>query len=363
MKLNDFINGLAYCLPALIFSLLLGLAAKAQALVILQYHHISDSGPASTRISPERFIEHLDSIEARGYTVMPLPEVAKLLRDGKVLPDKSVVLTFDDGYRSIFDKAYPELQKRNMSFTVFVNSQAHDQNLASHMSWDELRTLAANGASIANHSHSHAYVLRRDAKQSAAEFFRAEVAHAEKRIKEEIGYSLKLFAYPFGEYDSQIQAQLKQHNYLAFGQQSGAVANSDSLQALPRFPFGGNYGDNKDFMLKLSTLPFDNMKLEISDEQGRPLKQMQLALEVKKPVLTMSLPKNIPAESLNCFASMQGAANMAVLKENKLRVQAKNDIAIGRSRYNCTARHQSGRFYWWSTTFVRRGQDGSWRHY
>ena len=60
--------------------LLLAFSINTQALVILQYHHVRDTGPASTRISPERFAEHLAYIEKSNFAVLALPEVANLIR-------------------------------------------------------------------------------------------------------------------------------------------------------------------------------------------------------------------------------------------------------------------------------------------
>ena len=66
--------------------------------VILVYHHVDTTTPASTSVTPERFAGHLDLLAADGYRVVPLADVVEALRFGKPLPDRAVVLTFDDAY-------------------------------------------------------------------------------------------------------------------------------------------------------------------------------------------------------------------------------------------------------------------------
>ena len=347
----------------LFFCLVLSACSHSSlALVILQYHHISDQSPKSTSTSPELFERHLEQIENLGYDVESLVHIAELLRSGQALPDKAVVITFDDGYRSIYDAAFPLLKKRNWPFTVFINSQPHDDHVPAFMSWRELEELSEYGATIANHSRSHPYFLRRDASQSYSDFFADEVLSTEQRIKEALGQSHKLFAYPFGEYDRETKAALKKHGFLAFAQHSGPVPSDVDRQAIPRFPFGGVYGDISDFKVKLQTLALSNIALKLTDERGRAIEEPELGLPVKRPVATLKLSPEMFALSFNCFASGQGQIK-AEKKGGELVVQANSALPVGRSRYNCTARSVSGQYYWWSMGFIRRNNQGNWQHH
>ncbi|WP_370980326.1 polysaccharide deacetylase family protein [Agaribacterium sp. ZY112] len=350
-------------MKSIIISLFLLLSLQSQALVVLQYHHVSDTGPVSTRVSPERFRMHMQQIEKLGYRVVSIDVLADALRKNVGLPDKAVVITFDDGYHSIYEQAYPELKKRKWPFTVFINPEPHDVGRKTHMSWAQLKEMSANGASIANHSWSHAHVLRRDTKDiDASLYFKEEIERTEKRIEQQLGYSLKLFAYPYGEYDSAIQKQLIKHGYLGFAQQSGAVPNDVSKEMIPRFPFGGVYGEKSDFLLKLKTLPFSGLKEKVYSEHGQLLSESLLPSSVERPVVVLELGEQLQASALNCFASGQGGAQLDLINKNTAKVQAKKKLAVGRSRYNCTLRSNSGRYHWWSTTFIQKGKDGQWHH-
>ncbi len=99
-----------------IFSLTLfivaGWAPSASALVVLQYHHISDKTPKSTSTSTALFEAHLQYLEDNQFNVMDIRELRKLIKKKATPPDRTVIITFDDGYRSVYDNAYPLLKKR-----------------------------------------------------------------------------------------------------------------------------------------------------------------------------------------------------------------------------------------------------------
>ena len=97
-------------------------AEGADNAVILLYHHVSGSAPASTSVTPEVFEQHIQYL-ADGYNVISLEHAVNALKSEKRLPERAVVITFDDGYRSIYDNAHPILARHGMPYTVFINPQ------------------------------------------------------------------------------------------------------------------------------------------------------------------------------------------------------------------------------------------------
>jgi biofilm PGA synthesis lipoprotein PgaB len=345
------------CLLALF--LLLSLTPPAEAAVILQYHHISEDTPGSTSTSPERFAMHLDYLQEAGFDVVPLQDLVDGLRAGQTPPDKTAAITFDDGYISIYDTAWPLLKEKGWPFTVFVNTEPHDKNRPLFMSWDQLREIRAGGATIANHGVSHPYLLERRAGQDEAAWrawVRTEIMDAEKRIAEETGETVKLFAYPYGEYNKAILEIADDLGYTGFGQQSGPLGRFSDLRVLPRFPFGGSYGDRQDFATKVNSLPMplaavpESIRLEAAD--GEPLADIVLAGPAVRPVLVLRFEKGFDAGRVNCFVSGQGQVPVRV-DENRIFVQPPDPLPAGRARYNCTAASgQGGRFYWYSQPWI-----------
>lgn len=332
------------------------------ALVVLQYHHVSDKTPRSTSISPQLFKAHMDYIASAGYQVVDVKQLKAWLKNHERLPDKSVVITFDDGYRSVLANAFPLLKARQWPFTVFVNSKAHDEKNPHYMSWDELRMLSRQGGTIANHTDSHAHLIRKRSHESRESWKRRrtlEVEYAEKRIKKEIGVSHKLFAYPFGEYDEALQTYLKAQGYIAFGQHSGPVSPEVNRQSVPRFPFGGDYGTIDDFAVKLASLPFPKITLRTTTESGKVLNEPLLPLGEAQPILRIASPLFHYIRGPKCFASGMGEIP-AEIKGGALVAQAHKRLSAGRSRYNCTAPAGGGRFYWFSQLFIQRLPNGDW---
>lgn len=95
----------------------------------------------------------MDYLEKNNSTVVPLLELTEKLRKGEPLPDKTVAITFDDSYASVYDSAYPRLKKRGWPFTFFVNTDAVGTSRL-FVTWAQLREMAAQGVTIANHTTS-----------------------------------------------------------------------------------------------------------------------------------------------------------------------------------------------------------------
>lgn len=335
------------------------LVLPAYGLAVLQYHHISDQTPKSTSVAPQRFAEHMAWLEAEGYNVVAMEQLVAWLKEGESLPNKAVVITFDDGYLSIYENAWPLLRKKKWPFTVFINTQHHNENNAQYMSWSQLKELAAGGASIANHSVSHAHMVRRLPDETQTQWqarARDEITSAQAQIEKHLGRQPRAFAHPYGEYNQALQAILAELDFIAFGQQSGPIAPFDSLTALPRFPFGGRFGDKDDFAIKASSRPMPIRAAQLVDEQGRVLAEPLLPEGVQRPVLRLVGPK--PAISkISCFA---GGLDVALTQNGEqLLAQVKRPFPPGRGRYNCTAPATDG-FYWYSQLIMKKRPDGSW---
>jgi hypothetical protein len=118
-----------------------------RAAVVLQYHHVSEDTPASTSTSPQRFAMHLDYLQQAGFDIVPLQDLADALRADRPLPEKTAAITFDDGCISIYDTAWPLLKAKGWPFTVFVNTEPHDQDRPLFMSWQQLRSCNLKKAS------------------------------------------------------------------------------------------------------------------------------------------------------------------------------------------------------------------------
>jgi biofilm PGA synthesis lipoprotein PgaB len=330
-------------------------------LTVLQYHHVSSDTPTSTSITPEQFDKHLQWLEDNNFQVVALVEGLAKIRAGQTLPDKTVAITFDDGYLDNYVTAFPLLRQRNWPFTVFVNPAPHDAGRTGWASWEQLREMSTAGASIANHTTSHDFLIRRKDDESEAKWLdriRLDIEFAERRIKVEINQSHKILAYPYGESNQDIRQLVTEMGFTAFGQQSGAVSTASDFADLPRFPLSGIYSSLDTFKTKMLSLPMDVRRATPISVSG----DNTLAYSENRPVLMLYLAAEeyIP---LNCFASGQGAIPVEFKSEGIYEIQAPKAVSTGRSRYNCT--HSSkwpGRFHWYSYAWVRRDSNEKWSH-
>ncbi|WP_221798260.1 polysaccharide deacetylase family protein [Oceanobacter mangrovi] len=318
-------------------------------LVILQYHHVSTDTPPETSIAPADFERHLQLLQQQHMTVVSLPQAIKALQQGQPLPPRAVAITFDDAYESIYSQAFPLLKQRGWPFTIFVNPGPVDQQLPGTISWDQLRQMQQAGATIANHTLNHPYLLNRPAGQSLDQWLTTEVLGAEQRIKEELGSSTRMLAYPYGEFSLEISDWLRRHRFIAFGQQSGAVGEQTYWQAIPRFPAAASYANLETLTPKLKTLAFNT-------HQQPPL-EPQLGGQ-NPPLLQLAIDsEDIKPGSLQCFASHEGkmeVTSQATTGELTFTTRAKTPITAGRGRYNCTASSLSkpDYYYWYSQLWI-----------
>ena len=335
----------------------------AQAAKVLIYHHVSNTMPASTSISPEHFVAHLDYLANNNYNIVPLIELTEKLKKGETLPDKAVAITFDDSYADVYTAAYPILKKRNWPFTFFVNTKAVGSGKL-FVTWDQLREMSKNNVTIANHTIEHSHLVRLEKGESRSEWRNRiikEIAEAQKKIETEIGSAPKIFAYPFGEYDKELKQILEELDYLAFTQQAGVLSLETDLQTLPRFPFGGSYTQLKDFVEKVNTLPLAVKRVEFYSDKKDKLPDMRVKAG-DKPYLVLTLNDRALLKKVNCFSSDEGAIKTDII-DGKLWVQSKHGFPAGRTKFNCTAvSEQHERFYWFTQLWLVTDKNGNWTY-
>ncbi len=357
------INVIGALIGRMLLAIFLLLPAGASAAVVILYHHVSDTTPKSTSISPAQFEVQMDYLEKNNFTVVPLLELTEKLRKGESLPDKTVAISFDDSYVSVYDSAYPRLKKRGWPFTFFVNTDSVSTSKL-FVTWDQLREMSKYGVTIANHTSKHNHLPRREKNETAQQWrerITAEITNAQLKIKQEIGSAPDILAYPFGEYDVAVQQIAKKLGYIAFGQQSGVLYSEGDLQAVPRFPFGGSFTELDDFIMKVNTRPMPTKHVDFYSD--KKTKQDNLIVKAGvQPWLVLELDDASLLKKINCFATGQGAINVEVI-DNKLWAQAKQPLNPGRTRYNCTAyAGEKGRFFWYTQQWLVTDKQGEWTY-
>jgi len=328
--------------------------------VILQYHHVSKHTPASTSIAPQQFTQHLVLIERQGFQVLPLPEIIKSLKQGKGFSQKTLAITFDDGYLSIYENAFPELKKRKLPFTIFISPQAIDKQFGNSLSWQQLQEMQQHGATIANHSYQHLHLLAKHNHETFKQWqqrIKRDIQLSNQRLNAELTITNTLFAYPYGEFDQPLKALLKSMGYVAFAQQSGPVSSSSDMQALPRFPASGVYANLDTLAVKINSLAFDIVDTQ-PQSQLRPQGEAAPALKLRVKA------KDVHYQQTQCFYMGAPIPTQVTKTGDELLITAQRPSPLnpGRSRYNCTAPSLSKKcHYWYSMPFINEPVTGQWQ--
>lgn len=349
---NKYFTLILACLVSVsLFAQSKTLHAEENQAVILMYHHFGVSKYPSTNIQLDQFEAHLEYLAQNNFQVWPLAKVVQFIKNNQAFPGRVVAITVDDAYFSVYTEAFPRLRKKNWPFTVFVATDGVDKHFKSYMSWDQMREMQKHNVTFANHSASHDYLVRLHKDESIEQWklrVSKDIQRAQSRLKSELGNAPLLFAYPYGEYNSELAKIIANMNYTAFGQQSGPAGIGGDLLVLPRFPMAEKFAVLPDFIQKVNSLAFP-----ISNQAPW---EPTLTYKNNPPLLKISLGEsNARLDQLNCYVSGQGRTKITWTdrETRTFSIQANSPLPAGRSRYNCTApSNQNGRFYWYSHLWI-----------
>ncbi len=183
---------------------------------ILMYHYISTAPSAGDRIRyglsvpPEMFEAQLKLLKDHGYTTITLRELYEYLAVGTPLPQKSIILTFDDGYLDNYTNAFPILQKYGMHGTFFVLTGKADAGDPAYLSWDMIQEMSSAGMDIQLHSRDHL-----DMRNRPYDWLVFQIIGGRQSIEGHTGKAVIFMAYPSGKYDANVQRFLRATDFWA----------------------------------------------------------------------------------------------------------------------------------------------------
>ena len=193
--------------------------------LVLCYHAVSSRWPADLSVTPASFEAQLRTMLERGYRATTFYQAVM----GPPVP-RTLAVTFDDAYRSVFELAFPLLSRLGIPATVFVPTRfagtavamswpgidhwlggRHEEELRC-MSWEELGQLDKAGWEIGSHTHTHPYLPTLD-----DETLTRELQESHEICSERLGKRCRSLAYPFGAYDDRVVAAARRAGYAAAG--------------------------------------------------------------------------------------------------------------------------------------------------
>ncbi len=207
---------------------------------IFVYHRFADRVNDSMTVRTSTFAAQRAFLRTRGYRIVPLRDVLTWLRDDRAtIPPRAVVLTADDGHRSIYDTLLPIARQERLPVTLFVYPSAIS-NADYALTWDQLRTLRATGLfDIQSHTYWHPD-FKTERRQRSPEDYVAfvdfQLVRSRDTLERELGTPVDLLAWPFGIQDAQLRDRATRAGYVAaFTLEARLLHRGDATMALPRF--------------------------------------------------------------------------------------------------------------------------------
>lgn len=205
---------------------------------VLMYHSIS-SGSGPTCIPPETFRKQIDALTGDGYEAISLPTFRAWHAGELDLPERSVLITFDDGFTDFPEYACPILKEAGFAATVFLITGRMGQseswgpvgtNGTRHlMSWEQAGGLISEGFDVGGHSVAH-----RDLTRLSTEELRQEIRQCREDIEDRLGYPPLGFAAPYGKAGQRERDEISRHFGLAMGTRLDRVCRNSDPFDLPR---------------------------------------------------------------------------------------------------------------------------------
>lgn len=203
---------------------------------ILMYHHVADDSTYPYSVSVKQFVSHMEILNRQGFAAIGFDTLYAKDFDASQLPEKPVLITFDDAYRSVYEQAFPILAQFDMKATLFVVSQcigAYNRWEADTtierldlMSASELNEVVAAGWEIGSHSQTHCDLVNCRPEQR-----QQEIQHSKEDLERLFSAEIKTFAYPYGRHTSDVVACVKRSGY------KGAVSIFSTAPTVLADPF------------------------------------------------------------------------------------------------------------------------------
>jgi peptidoglycan/xylan/chitin deacetylase (PgdA/CDA1 family) len=211
------------------------------SVVALCYHRFEEKPKESLAITPVAFEAQLQTLKDSGFTVIPMQDFLAWRRGEKSIPDKSCLISIDDGYRSGYDVAWPILKKFGYPFTMFIYTAfVKGGALAggASLSWAELAEMRDAGVDIQSHTINHQSLRIKKGKFQSQfatyeDWLQSEIAGSKHQLESRLGISVGVLAYPYGIHSEQVRAMALAAGYEAaftvYGQRLTYHSPADQL--------------------------------------------------------------------------------------------------------------------------------------
>ena len=225
----------------------------ATGIPVLNYHPVEPKDGNPLTLWPEQFEAQMEYLAAEGYTTITIDEMMDALENGTSLPEKSVIITFDDGYADNYEYVYPILKKYGFKATIFLIYD-FTNTYPNYLTWDQVAEMKDSGLI---HFESHTMTHANLAELTSVDELRHEIADSHDLLSEKLGYDMHYIAYPGGRVNEEIERITSAAGYRGgFTVHYGLSTPAEGRYQMDRIPiFGANMHTLTRFKLRLAFAP------------------------------------------------------------------------------------------------------------
>lgn len=234
---------------------------------VLNYHQINDDEQNMMTVPVAEFAKQMDYLDSEGYTTISPDDLYNYVTSGAELPDKPILITFDDGYADNYSNAFPILKQHNMQATIFLITD-YMERFDNYMTWEQIQEMSEQGIYFGSHTLSHQELAMVD-RDEAYRQLRDSKSIIEWRTLRWVEY----IAFPCGSFnDATLEEAIKAGYKGGFAVRYDLTREGDFPFDMNRIPIYGHHNPEYDllrFKIRLKVAPLvgviERMKRRISD--------------------------------------------------------------------------------------------------
>jgi peptidoglycan/xylan/chitin deacetylase (PgdA/CDA1 family) len=228
--------------------------------IIFCYHRLVDKVRyPGTEITPAAFEAQMKELKDRGITVIPMQDLLAWKRGEKNIPPRCAVISFDDGWKSQYEVAWPIMKKFGYPFTMFIYTEGvrgGSLGGGEAITWEQLADMRDNGVDIQAHSATHQdlreghnIMLAAGGKRTKTkltgpqyeEWVQNEVVGSKQLLEQRLGIKVNCFAVPFGNYNEHVKELARNAGYEAmFTVYGQPITFTSPLDSIGRYAIEAN---------------------------------------------------------------------------------------------------------------------------
>ena len=228
---------------------------------VLCYHRIDEKPKTYTVLRPDDFKAQMAYLKKHNFHVVPLQQIVDAVQYGTKLPQHTVALTFDDGFKDNYTVAYPILKQYNFPATLFIYPH-YISNGGAALTWDMLKTMVSDPLiKVQSHTFTHPN-LNKTTRQGSAQL-KHEIVDPKNTLEKKLGIKIDALAYPYGVYNPKFLTATKAAGYrsaFTIGTRPINYAGADptDMWTIPRIMV--NRGDSLELWAKRLETPAPKTK-------------------------------------------------------------------------------------------------------